>query len=66
MAGLYIEEILEALNNSQIIDLFVKTQQQTNSTIASLTAEIKHLIESFLKLVSVVSVIKNVNYNLSQ
>ena len=66
MAGLYIEEILEALNNSQIIDLFVKTQQQTNSTIASLTAEIKHLNDSFLKLVSVVSVIKNVNYNLSQ
>ena len=66
MAGVYTEETLRALNKNQIIDLFLKTQKQTNSTIASLTAEIKRLNENFQKLESDVSVVKNVNNILSK
>ena len=47
MAGVYTEETLRALNKNQIIDLFLKTQEQTNTTIASLTAEIKLLNQNF-------------------
>ena len=66
MAGVYTEETLRALNKNQIIDLFNKTQEQANTTIASLTAEIKGLNENFQKLESDVSVIKNVNNILSK
>ena len=66
MAGVYTEETLRALNKNQIIDLFLKTQKQTNSTIASLTAEIKRLNEKFQKLESDVSVVKNVSNILSK
>ena len=52
---------MRALNKNQIIDLFLKTQEQANTTIASLTAEIKRLNENFQKLESDVSVVKNVN-----
>ena len=54
------------LNKNQIIDLFLKIQEQTNPTIASLTPEIKRLNENFQKLESGVSVIKNVNNILSK
>ena len=47
MAGVYTEETLRALNKNQIIDLFLKTQEQTNTTIASMTAEIKLLNQNF-------------------
>ena len=50
MAGVYTEETLRALNKSQIIDFFLKTQGQMNTTIASLTAEIKRLNDNFRKL----------------
>ena len=60
MAGVYTEETLRALNKNQIIDLFPKTQEQANTTIASLTAEIKGLNKN-----EIVSVIKNVNNILS-
>ena len=50
MAGVYTEEKLRTLNENQIIDLFLKTQEQTNTTIASLTAEIKRLNENLQKL----------------
>ena len=60
MAGVYTEETLRALNKNQIIVLFPKTQEQANTTIASLTAEIKGLNEN-----EIVSVIKNVNNILS-
>ena len=46
MAGVYTEETLSALNN-QIIDLFLKIQEQPDTTIALLTAEIKRLNENF-------------------
>ena len=64
MAGVYTEETLTAFNKNQIIDLFLKTQEQTNTTIASLTAEIKRLNGNFQNRESDVSVIKNVNNSL--
>ena len=66
MSGVYTEETLRALNKNQIIDLFLKTQEQASTTIASLTAEIKRLNENFQKLESDVSVVKNVNNILSK
>ena len=66
MSGVYTEETSRALNKNQIIDLFFKSQEQTNTTIASLTAEIKRLNENFQKLESDVSVAKNVNNILSK
>ena len=33
MTGVYPNETLRALNENQIIDLFLKTQAQTNTTI---------------------------------
>ena len=66
MSGVYTEETLRALNKNQIIDLFLKIQEQTSTTIASLTAEIKRLNENFQKLESDVSVVKNVNNILSK
>ena len=47
MAGVYTEETRIILNKEQIIDLFLKMQEQTNTVIASLTAEIKRLNENF-------------------
>ena len=58
MAEVYTEGTLRALNKNQIIDLFLETQEPTNTTIASLTAEIKRLNENFQNLESDVSVIK--------
>ena len=66
MDGVYTEEKLRALNKKQIIGLFLKIQEQTNTTVASLTAEIKRLNENFHKLESDVSVIENVNNILSK
>ena len=47
MAGVYTEETRITLNKEQIIDLFLKMQEQTNTAIASLTSEIKRLNENF-------------------
>ena len=66
MAWVYTEETLRALNKNQIIDLFLKTQEQTNTTIALLTEEIKRLNENFQKLESDVPVIKNMKNILSK
>ena len=66
MAGVYAEETLRALNKNQIIDIFLKTQEQANTTIALITAEIKRLNENFQKLESDVSVVENVNNILSK
>ena len=44
----------------------LKLKEQANTTIASLTAEIKHLNETFQKLESDVSIVKNVNNILSK
>ena len=66
MGGVYTDEALMALNKIQIIDLFLKTRGQSNTTIASLTAEIKRLKENSQKLASDVSVVINVNNILSK
>ena len=57
---MYTEEIPRALNKNQIIDLLLETQEQTDTTIASVTPEIKRLNKNFQKPGSYVSVVKNV------
>ena len=64
MTGVYTEETLKALNKTQLIDLFLKMQDQTNSTIVSLMAEMKELSSSFKGLESDVQIVKTVNNNL--
>ena len=66
MAGVYTEETMRASKKNQIIDLFLKTQDKANLTIASLTAEIKRLNENFQKLEPDISVVTNVNNILSK
>ena len=64
MAGVYTEDTLKALSKTQLIDLFLKMQDQTNSTIVSLMAEMKDLSSSFKRLESDVQIVKTVNNNL--
>ena len=64
MTGIYTEEILTALDKAQLIDLFLKMQDQTNSTIDSLMAEMKDLNSSFKRIESDVQIVKTVNNNL--
>ena len=64
MTGVYIEDTLKALNKTQLIDLFLKMQNQKNSTIVSLMAEMKELSISFKRLESDVQIVKTVNNNL--
>ena len=47
MTGVYNEDTLKALNKTQLIDLFLKMHDQTNSTINSLRTEMKDLNNSF-------------------
>ena len=61
LAGVYTEETLQPLNKTQIIKLFLKTQEQTNNTINTLTEEIKEIHRSFKKLESKIVVVKKVN-----
>ena len=64
MAGAYTEDTLKALNKNQLIDLFLKMQDQTNSTIDSLIIEIKDLNKNFKRLESDVQIVKTVNNNI--
>ena len=64
MTRVYTEDTLKALNKTQLIDLFLNMQDQTNSTIASLMAEMKELRISFKRLESDVQIVKTVNNNL--
>ena len=66
MTGVYTEHTLKAWNKTQLIDLFLKIQDQTNSTIDSLMAEMKDLNSSFKRLESDVQIVKTVNNNLKQ
>ena len=61
IAGIYTEETLQPLNKTQIIKLFLKTQEQTNNTINTLTEEIKEIHRSFKKLELEIVVVKKVN-----
>ena len=64
MTGVYTEDTLKALNKTQLIDLFVEMQDQTNSTIFSLIAGMKDLSSNFKKLELDVQIVKTVNNNL--
>ena len=64
MTGAYTEDTLRALNKTQLIDLFLKMQDQTNFTIISLMVEMKDLSSSFNRLESDVQIVKTVNNNL--
>ena len=64
MTGVYTEDTSKALNKTQLTDLFLKIQNQTNSTIVSLMAEMKDLSSSFKRLESDVQIVKTVNNNL--
>ena len=64
MTRVYTEDTLKALNKTQLIDLFLKMQDQTNSILASLMAEMKDLNSSFERLESDVQIVKTVNNNL--
>ena len=64
LTGAYTESTLKTLNKTQLTDLFLKMQDQTNSTIASLMAEMKYLNSSFKRLESDVQTVKTVNNKL--
>ena len=64
MTGVYTEDTLKAFNKTHLIDLFLKMQDQTNSTIDSLMAEMKNPNKSFKRLESDVQIVKTVNSNL--
>ena len=64
MTGAYTEDTLKALNKIYLIDLLLKMQDQTNSTIDCLMVEMKDLNNSFKRLESAVQIIKSVNNSL--
>ena len=64
MAGVYTEDIFKTLNKTQSIDLFLKMQDQTNSTIDSLMTEMKDLNNNFKRLESDIQIAKTVKNNL--
>ena len=61
MTAIYTEYTLTALNKTQFIELFLKSQEHTKGIITSLTEEMKNLNENFKKLESDVAVVKNIN-----
>lgn len=48
MAGVYTEETFQPLNKTQIIKFFLKTQEQTNNTIKTLTEMFVEYLYKFL------------------
>ena len=64
MTVLYTEDTLKAFNKTQLVDLFLKMQDQTNSTTDLLMAKIEDLNNSFKRLESDVQMVKTVNNNL--
>ena len=64
MAGVYAADTLKALNKTQLIDLFLKIQDLTNSNIHSLMVEMKDLNNVFKRLQSAAQIVKTVNNNL--
>ena len=49
MAGVYTEETLQSFNKTELIKLFLKTQEEINNTINTLTKEIKEIHHTFKK-----------------
>ena len=64
MTGVYTEDTSKPLNKPQLIDLFLKMQDQANSTLDSLMEEMKDLNNSFKRLESDVQILKTVINNL--
>ena len=64
MTGVYTEDTIKSLNKTQLIDLFLKMQDQANSTIDFLMVEMIDLKSSFNRLESDVQTVKIVNNNL--
>ena len=63
MAGVYTEDTLKALEKAYFTDLFLKMQDETNSAIDSMMAELKDLNNSSKGLESDAQIIKTVNNN---
>ena len=61
MTGVYTEETFESLTKPHNIDLFLKMQKHTNSTIYKMTDDIGNLNVNFKGLESDVQVSKEVN-----
>ena len=58
---LWLDFILRKHYKTQLIKLFLKTQEQTSNTVNTLTEEIKEIYRSFKKLESEIIVVKKVN-----
>ena len=61
ITGVYTEQIFKSLTKPHIIDLFLKMQKHTNSTISKLTDGKRNLNANFKRLESDVQVCKKVN-----
>ena len=48
MTAIYTEDILRALNKTQLIELFLKSQEHIEGIINSLTEEMKNLLKRAL------------------
>ena len=59
--GVYTEETFNSLTKRHMIDLFLKIQKQTNSTICKLTDEIRYLNANFKRLESNIQACNKVN-----
>ena len=49
MTAIYTEDIMRALNKTQLIELFLKSQEHTKGIINSLNEEMENLNENFKK-----------------
>ena len=61
MVAIYTEDALRALKKTQLIELFLKSQEHIKGIINSLTEETKNLNENVKRLEPDVAVAKNVN-----
>ena len=63
MTVVYTEDTLKAFNKTQLINLFLKMQDPTNSTTDLLKEKIEDLNNCFKRLESDVQILKTVNNN---
>ena len=63
MAGVYTEDTLKKKKKAYFTDLFLKMQDETNSAIDSMMAELEDLNNSSKGLESDAQIIKTVNNN---
>ena len=55
------ENNLKALNKTQLIDLFLKMQDKTNSNINSSMKEMENVYNSFTRFQSGIQIVKTIN-----